>query len=56
MGCKSNRGIFGVDPAKQRAAFFGCRSYQSNAGRGWQKRDRRWINNLKNIKADGVRH
>src|SRR4029453_19294259 len=51
MSRKSNRRIFCVDPAKQRAALFRCRSDQSDTGRGREKRDRRRINHLENKKT-----
>jgi hypothetical protein len=54
MSCKSHRRVFCIDPAKQRAAFFRCRRDQSDTGWRWQKRDCGWINNLKNVKAEGV--
>ena len=54
MGCESNRRIFCIKPTKQRAAFFGVRRYECNAGRRRQKRYRSRVNNLEDIKAQGV--
>ena len=56
MSCESNRRIFCINPTKQRAAFFGVGRYKCDAGRRRQKRDRSRINNLENIKAQGVGH
>ena len=53
--CKSKRGIFRVDPAKQRATFFGVGRDQSDAGWRRQKRDCWRIDNLENVKAEGMR-
>ena len=53
---ESNRRIFCIDPTKQRAAFFGVGCYKSNAARRREKRHRSRVNNLENIKAQGVGH
>lgn len=56
MSCESNRRIFCINPTKQRAAFFGVGRYKCNAGRRRQKRYRSRVNNLEDIKAQGVGH
>src|SRR5258705_610381 len=56
MSCESNRRIFCINPTKQRAAFFGVGRYKCNAGRRRQKRYRSGVNNLENIKAQGMGH
>ena len=56
VSCESNRRIFCINPTKQRAAFFGVGCYKSNAGRRREKRHRSRVNNLENIKAQGVGH
>ena len=53
--CESKRRIFCIDPAKQRATFFGGRRDQRNARWRWYQRHRWRINNLENVKAKGVR-
>ena len=54
MSCESNRRIFCIDPTKQRAAFVGVRRDKCDAGWRRQKRYRRRVNNLEDIKAQGV--
>ena len=56
MRCESNRRIFCIDPTKQCAAFFGVGRYKCDAARRRQKRYRRRVNNLEDIKAQGVSH
>ena len=56
ISCESNCRIFGINPTKQRAAFFGVGCYKSNAARRREKRHRSRVNNLENIKAQGVGH
>ena len=56
MSCESNRRIFCINPTKQRAAFFGVGRYKCDAGRRRQKRYRSRVNNLEDIKAQGVGH
>ena len=53
---ESNRRIFCIDPTKQRAAFFGVGCYKSNAARRREKCHRSRVDNLENIKAQGVGH
>ena len=54
ISCESNRRIFCINPTKQRTAFFGVGRDESDAGRRRQKRDRRRVNNLEKVKAQGV--
>ena len=56
ISCESNCRIFGINPTKQRAAFFGVRRYKCDAARRRQKRYRSRVNNLEDIKAQGVGH
>jgi hypothetical protein len=56
MSCKSNRRIFCINPTKQRAAFFGVGRYECNTARRRQKRYRSRVNNLEDIKAQGMGH
>ena len=56
MSRESNRRIFCINPTKQRAAFFGVRRYKCDASRRRQKRYRSRVNNLEDIKAQGVSH
>ena len=56
MSCESNGRIFCINPTKQRAAFFGLGSYKCDAARRRQKRYRSRVNNLEDIKAQGVGH
>jgi len=55
MSRESQRRIFCVNPSKERPAFIGIRSDKCDARWRWQHRHRRGINNLENIKAEGVR-
>jgi hypothetical protein len=54
--CESNRRIFCINPTKQRAAFFGLGCYKCDPARGREKRYRSRVNNLEDIKAQGVGH
>ena len=56
MRCESNRRIFCINPTKQCAAFFGVGRYKCDAARRRQKRYRSRVNNLEDIKAQGVGH
>ena len=56
MSGESNRRVFCINPTKQRAAFFGVGRYKCDAGRRRQKRYRGRVNNLEEIKAQGVGH
>src|SRR6188474_1900956 len=56
MSCERNRRIFCINPTKQRTAFFGVGRYKCHAARRRQKRYRSRVNNLKDIKAQGVGH
>ena len=56
MSCESNRRIFCINPTKQRAAFFGVGRDKCNASRRRQKRHRSRVNNLEDIKAQGMSH
>src|SRR5215208_3336837 len=56
ISCESNRRIFCIDPTKQRAALFRVGRYKCNTSRRRQKRYGRRVDNLQNIKAQGMRH
>src|SRR3982751_5647741 len=56
ISCESNCRIFCINPTKQRAALFRAGSYKCDAGRRRQKRYWSRVNNLKDIKAQGVGH
>lgn len=56
MSCESNRRIFCINPPKQRTTFFGVGRYKCDTARGRQKRYGSRVNNLKDIKAQGVGH
>ena len=55
MSCESERGIFCINPPKQRPAFFRIRRDELDAGWRRQKRDCWRINNLKNVETESVR-
>jgi hypothetical protein len=54
MSRKSNRRIFCIDPTKQRTAFIGVSGDKCDTGRRRQKRYRRRVNNLENVKTQSV--
>src|SRR4029077_4093255 len=56
MSCESNGRIFCINPSEQRAAFFRVGRYECNAGRWRQKCYGSRVNNLEDIKAQGVSH
>ena len=55
MSHESQCRIFCIDPSNERSAFIGIRSDKCDARWRRQHRHRRGINNLENIKAEGVR-
>ena len=55
MSGESERGIFCINPPKQRPAFFRIRRDEFDAGWRRQKRDCWRINNLKNVETESVR-
>ena len=52
---RGERRIFGLEPAEQDAPFLGVRRDQADATWRRQKRDRRRINDLENVKAESVK-
>ena len=51
---RGQRGIFGIQPTKQKAAFIRVRRNQADAAGRWQQSDGRRIDDLKKVKSQSM--